>query len=73
MATPKKQISIKPALREIESLIQQLQGVHVESNVEHRRTQALMVLEGVSQILKACCAAPKKAEDYESFGFPIGG
>jgi hypothetical protein len=50
-----KQLSAEPVIDAIDDLIAQLRRTKLPKTREYERTQALMTLEGVRQILQARC------------------
>lgn len=59
--------SLDPVLREIDGLAGRIRAAAVPTEMEYQRTQALMLLEGVEQILRAFCFAPSGRRPYVNF------
>lgn len=61
--------SIEPILREIDALHGRIRDADVGHDDEYRRRQALMLLEGVSQCLRAFCLTRDDIRPYLKFDF----
>ena len=65
----KEGTSIEPILREIDALVRRIREADVPQDQEYKRTQALMVLGGVADVLKAFCLGPSNQKSYVTYEF----
>jgi hypothetical protein len=63
--------NIQPILREIDVLVDKIRKAVVDESEEYKRTRALMLLDGISEILRAFCFSPSPDTAYEEFEFPM--